>query len=283
MTPRSDVTVLLARQRSGTNALRGVLETHAEICCLNEVFQLADRRSADPLIRASNYFTFLEHYCAGDVTRSFPDRQPELLAAFLEHLRSLTPKRLIVLDVKYNSTHHLTDVFREMLTPPFFKLVKDRQIRVLHLTRGNLLRCLISNLKAWRSDRYHVLDGQPPTDGRISLPPQWALEKMNGWLAEDELVAAAFEDYASYKRVDYTDIFPDLSGAIGPRALVDLASWFGVRNAFHNHTTFSKLSSLPLDQTIENIEEVRTVLRGTRFEKFLEDEPAYRRPAAVGR
>jgi hypothetical protein len=276
MSARPEFTVLLARQRSGTNALRAVLESHAEICCLNEVFQFADRNSHDPLIRASNYFTFLEDYCAGDVTRAFPDRHDEVLAAFLTHLRGLTPKRLILLDVKYNSTHHLTGVFREMCNPNFFKLLKEHQVGVLHLTRRNLLRCLISSLKAWRSDCYHVVDSRPPADGRISLPPQWSVDKMNTWAAEDDVVTAAFEDYAFYKRIDYADVFPDLTGTVGTRALLDLATWFGIRNAFVNETPFSKLSSLPLQETVENIEEVRTVLRGTRFEPFLQDEPAYR-------
>ena len=283
MTSRPEFTVLLARQRSGTNALRSVLETHSEICCLNEVFQLADRFADDSLIRASNYFNFLEQYCAGDVTKSFPDRHAEVLDAFLAYLRGLTPKRLIVLDVKYNSTHHLSGVFREIANPKFFRLLKDQQIGVLHLTRRNLLRCLVSNLKAWQTDRYHIVDGHPPADGSLLLPPLWAVDKMTYWAAEDELVARSFDDYPSYKCVDYVDIFPDAAGVIDKAALRDLANWLGVPDAFTNGKSFSKLSSLPLDQTIENIDEVRTALRGTRFEPFLEDEPAYRSPCEVDR
>ena len=43
-----EFTVLLARQRSGTNALRSVLSTHPDICCFDEVFKLSDRHSDDP-------------------------------------------------------------------------------------------------------------------------------------------------------------------------------------------------------------------------------------------
>ncbi|MEZ5421408.1 MAG: hypothetical protein R2708_29270, partial [Vicinamibacterales bacterium] len=90
-----EFTILLARQRTGTNALRSVLETHAAICCFDEVFKIEDRTSADPVKRASNYFGFLEHYCAGDVTRAFPDRHQQVLDDYLVHLRALTAKRLI--------------------------------------------------------------------------------------------------------------------------------------------------------------------------------------------
>ncbi len=61
-------------------------------------------------------------------------------------------------------------------------------------------------------------------------------------------------------------------------ALSQIAGWFGVDDAFTNRVALSKQSTLPLDQTIENFDEVRAALRGTRFESCLDDEPAYRAP-----
>jgi hypothetical protein len=276
VTARPDFTVLLARQRSGTNALRSVLGTHADICCFNEVFKPADRYNEEPLIRASNYFTFLEQYCAGDVAKAFPDRSAETFAAYLAYLRGVTTKRLIVIDVKYNSTHLVTDVFREIAAPTLFPLLKTHQIGVLHVTRRNLVRCLISALKAFESRCFQVEDGRPPADVRLSLPPRWTLDRMEEWAAEDAGVAAAFDGYDRYKCIDYADLFPDATGAVDGSALLDLAEWFGVSDAFTNHTSFAKLSTLPLDQTIENFDALRAAFQGTRFEHFLDDEPAYR-------
>jgi hypothetical protein len=275
-TVHPEFTVLLARQRSGTNALRSVLGTHPEICCFDEVFKITDRFSDDPLIKASNYFTFLEQYCAGDVTKAYPDRYKEVFVAFLAYLRGLTTKRLIVIDVKYNSTHHVSDVWREITDPTFFDLLKTQGIGVLQLTRRNLLRCLLSNLKAWKSQHYHIPDGRPRADASVSLPAEWTLARMETWSAEDERVAASFDGYPLYKRVEYTDLFPDATGAIGKAALTDLAGWFGVDDAFVNRASYLKLSSLPLDQTVENIDELRAAFHGTRFAAYLEDEPAYR-------
>ena len=106
---------------------------------------------------------------------------------------------------------------------------------------------------------------------------------MKSWAAEDDLVAEAFDGYAFYKRVDYADLFPDASGTVGARALDDLAAWFEVPAVFTNRPNFAKLSSLPLDQTIENFDTLEIALRGTRFEEFLEDEPAYRAPCEADR
>jgi hypothetical protein len=133
-------------------------------------------------------------------------------------------------------------------------------------------------LKAWESKRYHIVDSVPRPDVKVSLPPDWTLARMEYWAAEDERVANAFEGYEHYKRVEYADLFPDATGAVGEAALHDLAGWFGVSDAFTNRASFLKLSSLPLDQTIENIDELRAAFQGTRFERYLEDEPAYRQP-----
>jgi len=282
VTAHPEFTVLLARQRSGTNALRSVLDTHPDVCCFNEVFKVSDRHSEYPFIKTANYFTFLEQYCAGDVTKAFPDRSAEVFTAYLAYLRGLTTKKLIVLDVKYNSTHIVTDSWREIAEPTLFPLLKTGEVAVLHLKRGNLLRCLLSCLKAWRSHRYHIEDGQPVPDVRLTLSGAWTLDRMESWATEEDSIATAFAGYDFYKRIDYAELFPDAAGtAIDSGALRDLAAWFGVPDSFTNHASFSKLSSLPLDQTIENFEDVRAALRGTRFESFLEDEPAYRTPTGV--
>lgn len=284
MSRHPEFTVLLARQRSGTNALRSVLETHPDICCFNEVFKLSDRYSHNPFVSAANYFTFLEQYCAGDITKAFPDKSVEVFVGYLAYLRGLTPKKLMLVDVKYNSTHVVSEAFREPFEPTLFKLLKRQRIAVLHLTRRNLLRCLVSCLKAWDTNRYHIEDGQPMPDVRLTLPVSWTLERLELWAREDEEFAAAFDGYDFYKRIDYADLFSDASGAaVDADALSDLAGWFGVQGNFTNRATFMKLSSLPLDQTIENFDAVRAALRGTTFEPCLEDEPAYRAPTAAER
>ena len=275
--PHPDFTVLLARQRSGTNALLSVLGTHPGIFCFDEVFRRDDLIRPDPIQIRGNYFNFLEEYAAADVTRIFPDRHEEVLTAYLAHLRRLAPKRMVVVDVKYNSTHHLSGVWRPIAEPTLFGWLKERSIAVLHLTRRNYLRCLLSHLKAWESKQYYVFDGRAPEDVRVTVPAAWALGEMQRWQMEDDLVASAFAGYGQYKQVDYADLFPDDSGAIAAGALEDLRAWFDVPDAFVNRASLSKQSALPLAETIENFADVMATLQGTPFEGCLDDEPAYRR------
>jgi len=272
-----EFTVLLARQRSGTNALLSVLGTHPDIFCFDEVFRRDDLIRPDEVQIRGNYFNFLAEYAAGDITKTFPDRHEQVLADYLAHLRALARRRHVVVDVKYNSTHHLSGVWRPMIgEPTLFGALRAREVAVLHLTRRNYLRCLLSHLKAWESKRYYVFDGPAPPDVGVSVPATWALDEMGRWRAEDELVTRAFDGYAFYKQIEYADLFPDTSGAISKSALEDLRTWFAVSDDFANRASLSKQSSLPLKATVENMDELVETLRGTAFEYCLADEPAYR-------
>jgi hypothetical protein len=272
-----EFTVLLARQRSGTNALLSVLGTHPDIFCFDEVFRRDDLIRPDDAQIRGNYFNFVAVYAAGDPAKVFPDRHEHVLAEYVAHLYAIAQRRHVVVDVKYNSTHHLSGVWRPLIGEPgLFGFLKARGAAVLHLTRRNYLRCLLSHLKAWESRRYYVFEGPAPADVRVSVPAAWALDEMTRWEAEDTLVAHAFHEYPLYKQIEYADLFPDASGAMAMPALEDLRQWFGVSDAFINRASLSKQSSLPLNETVENMDELVKALRGTPFEYCLEDEPAYR-------
>jgi predicted O-methyltransferase YrrM len=272
-----DFVVLLARQRSGTNPLRSVLETHPDVFCFNEVFNLVDKDSPDDLLRESNFFTFLERYADGDVRRTFPDNHERLFVDYLEYLRCLAPARFKVIDLKYNATRILSGNWAAAVgTPYVLDLVKAHELRVLHLTRRNYLRYVLSTEKAWRTDRYSLNDGKGEyVDLTVKLDPEYVLEELEACRREDEVVGDALASHAGVLTRDYTEIFTAY-GTASRGFLEDFALWLGVENAFQDEATFAKQSALPLAETLENFDEIARMLRGTDFEDVLDDEPAYR-------
>src|SRR5947209_4969961 len=96
----SNYIVLLARQRSGTHALRSFLGAHPEVFCIDEIFHL--RGAEDPGTGATNYFAFLKEHTRTDPLRLLPVDHEPLFLAYLDGLRRFTDKRFILLDVKYN-------------------------------------------------------------------------------------------------------------------------------------------------------------------------------------
>ncbi len=278
---RSNFVVLLARQRSGTNALRSIMESHPDIFCFNEVFSFNDHASEDAALRAPNFFTFLTEYARGDIRRVLPDRHETLFLDFLEYLGCFSSKRYLIIDVKYNSSHFFTKPFSDNMTRPYvFDLMRARELPVLHVTRKNYLRYVLSVMKAWRSRSYALStrDARSHSDSSIRLDVGFLLRTLDVCHDEDSVIERAFGSYPRLLSYDYAELFPGGREPIASAFLEELSRWLGVANTFCSETEFEKQSSLPLAETIENFDEVAAALRGTKYEHCLEDEQAYARP-----
>ena len=272
----SNFIILLARQRSGTNALRSVLEPHPDIFCFNEVFNLRDVDSEDDLLRESNFFNFQKKYAQGDISRVFPNKHENLFLDFLEYLRCFTSKRYILIDVKYNTTHFLMEENKWNLAPYLFYLIKTYGLRVFNLTRKNYLRFVVSELKAERSGLWTLSTSATGyKDEKIRIDIDYLLRQLNYCGEENQLIDNYFSLYPEYFSYDYEDVFSEGFGRVSDDFLYIFSERFGIDNRFKNETEYKKQSYLPLEETIENYEEVAKALCGTKFEYCLEDEKMY--------
>jgi hypothetical protein len=295
----SDFVVLLARQRSGTNPLRSVLATHPDIFCVPEVFN--DRPSPDFKLEVdTNWAGYLVKRAGGDLRSvlAAADHR-ELFLDFLEYLRAFSDKRFMVIDVKYNSTHHVMKYWRFITEEPFlFTLLKEQGIRVLNLRRENYLRYWLSEVKAQLTQSWEAFDesvvGEQKwyrekyagrarqEDPRVRLDVDETLATLELCRTENELVAASFAGYEHYLELEYTELFAEIGAPASESALGRICEWLGVTPGFaERRPQYKKQSALPLERTIENFEEISAALRGTPFESCLADEPLYRTAAAA--
>jgi hypothetical protein len=275
---RSEFIVLLARQRSGTNALRSVLTRHPGIFCLPEVFEPSPRRYPE-----ASYFDFLEANAPdGRVTSVMcsAEAQEQLFLEYLDFLRGFSDKQYLLFDVKYNSTHHLDGPWRSLnAQPALFDLIERHGIRVLHLTRANHLRSQVSLVQAQMSRQWWVEVEEAPAsaDGAVHIDPESVEHQLAAWQAEDEIVAQRFRDYPLAGGLEYDDVFPVLGGPPNPEVLAAIAGWLGLEPDFGDtQPEFRKQNLSPLREAIANYDEVAAALAGTPFEYCLEDERAYR-------
>jgi len=275
----SDFILLLARQRSGTNPLRDVLATHPRIFCTPEVFHNEPSPSAELEVE-TNFFNFLEQHPLGTVKRSISmEAQGRLFLDFLEYLRCFTDKRYVLLDVKYNSTHHLDGPWREIAAQPdLFRFIKRHRVRVLNLTRHNALRSHLSLLKANLTNTWTVESGAsgPPPDQQVVVDTAEMLHVLRMCRAEDELIDRSFEAYEPYLTFDYEELFPELGGRPSAAVLERVSNWLGIDPEFRPSPKYRKQSALTLEETIANHDEVVQALAGTALESCLEDERMYR-------
>lgn len=309
----SDFTILLARQRSGTNALRSVLESHPDVYCFNEVFNYPDRYSQDSWIRETNYFTFLERYAGGDVERVMPDKAETLFAEFFEYLRTFTDAPVIVVDVKYNQTQFFQPVFGAVLgRPHMLRLARDSGMRVLRITRRHYLRATLSMQKADRYGRHTstAAEAADPVmtldpDPRVPLPEairsaeqiiasaadveslaakglrpfDHLLTVMRRFRSEDDVLDEVLKGMTCLTR-DYTDLFSNSTEGVSRSYLEDLAAWWGLPDHFVSAPSYRKQSSLHLWDALANMEDLAACLAGTEFAHCVTDEPGYVRRSA---
>lgn len=292
--PRDDFVFLLARQRSGTNPLRSVLDTHPEIFSVPEVFNSTP--SPDYKLEVeTNYVNFLAKRIRGDLHAALAvEDHRKLFLDFLEYVRCFTDRRFIVVDVKYNSTHHVMKYWRFMTEQPFlFEVIRDEKVWLLNLTRRNYLRYWLSEVKAQLTQRWEVFDesvvgdrawylskyaGRPDVgDVEVHLDVAETLQILELCRSENELVAASFAGYERYLELDYEDLFHEIGAPVSEGALGKISQWLGIEPDFaERRPEYKKQSVLPLSDTIENYDEIAAALRGTPFEYCLEDERIYR-------
>jgi len=269
-----DFTVLLARQRSGTNALRSVLGTHPGIHCFYEVLHEELCHSKFDTLRAQSYFHWLVHEAGDDVERFMPGQQEAQFTAFLDHLRTLTPCPVKVIDVKYNMVHLLSPTYQALGTYALFELITERRLRVLNLVRRNYLRPYLSRLRAAITGDHGVRADAVVEEPTVRVKVRDLARKLEQFRREDLLVERAFGSYRGYLKCEYSELFTP-EGTADPVALERIASWLGVEPTFDLVPKTKKLTALPLWEAIENWDEVQAALRPTRFAYCLDDEPSY--------
>jgi len=285
----SNVTVLLARQRSGTNALRDVLDSHPTLFCLPEVFQSQPSPKARHEVEA-NYFNFLDER-RDQVKRvlTSEDAQEALFLEYLGFLGSFSEKPRLVVDIKYNSAHNVDAPWRDLAAEPtLFAYIRRNEMRVLNLKRRNYLRYYLSWLKTEQTRKYHLHASGPEgvvkvEDEGITLDVEETFFRLELCQAEDRLIHRMLSGYPNYMAIEYEELFPRIGAPPAEAVLERIAEWMGVEPDFRKiQPRYRKQSMLPLEEAIVNYAEVSTALRGTEFEYVLEDEPTYRAAAADG-
>jgi hypothetical protein len=284
----SDVVILLARQRSGTNALRDILDSHRDVFCLPEVFQAEPSPKARFEVEA-NYFNFLDsHKDSIKQVLTSEDAQAELFLDYLRFLGTFSEKRYMVVDIKYNSAHNVDGPWRDIGgAPTLFQLIRNNEMRVLNLTRVNYLRYYLSWVKTERTRKYHLHAAGPGApakveDEGIAIDLEDLLFRLDLCRSEDRLVKRVLGGYPGYMAIEYGDLFPQIGAPPSDEVLGRVAGWLGIEAEFaKSQPRYRKQSVLPLAEAITNYDEVAEALRGTEFEYVLDDEAPYRVPSGV--
>jgi LPS sulfotransferase NodH len=164
--------------------------------------------------------------------------------------------RLIGFKVFYN---HLTD-------DEWKKLAELKDLKVIHLTRRNRLRTVISLEIAFKTGQWtQAGNSDGPKEKRVTLDPQKLLKRLEQ-IEEGEAATRARFFYRDMLEIVYEELVRS------PREEFESVSAdLGVDGIDPGKIRLKKQNPEPLRQLILNYDEVESVLRSTRFVEYLEN------------
>lgn len=274
MTPHTlfSVAILLATQRSGTHLLKGAIDTHPQIAApFTEVFH--DGYEGD----RANFFHYMLEQAKSDPTCVLPHHRMGLFSKYLGDMPTICGKPHVVVDIKYNSIHHVHTMWQTTVRPaPLFNFIRQHNVPVIHLVRRNLLKTVISNLRAGKLEQYHRLQDQPADTSKIHVKPQTVLDHLQLLQALQGAMAEAVRMCPRVLTFYYEDLLrssTDNSGnqtVFNPEPLGQVAGLFNVEANFNLTPRTKKVTSSDLRDAVENYDELHRALAVTEFAQYFD-------------
>ncbi len=243
--------IILGRSRVGSNLLRGLLNSHPEISVFGELFQnpeifdwaLPGHRKTKKIlrIRQDDPKKFIENY----VFHRFPVNTRAVgFKIFYYHAQS------------------------ENWKPVWDYLKQNKDIRVIHIKRENILKTHLSRKRAILSGAWVETNKKSQTRkvGPIHLDYENCLEDFKQTREWEHQFESFFKDHPSFE-VIYEDLAADHQ-----RTMTQIQEFLSVSPHQVEMQTY-KQSRRNLSQAIDNYDELKARFKGTEWETFfVEDE-----------
>ncbi len=259
----SRVVLLIGHERAGTNLLRSILQTHSDICCYGEICNCGDGIEAAKAFTA-NFFNYKVKAYTADESMIYPveEHQERLLKGYFEDLCQNSGSRVILVDIKYGHIHNFNTFWTSWLGTPFLlRFVTEKNIRVIHLYRKNLLEAVCSTFLAqarsvWNTDKPEELENV-----RIHVDPARAKRRVSVLDHEKEMIMGYLPNYQTLTLV-YEQML--VEGVLNPMVSEALARFLGVSEEWNAVPKLVKVSP-PLSEYVENYDEFRRMFFDTKF------------------
>ncbi len=264
---------LLALQRSGTNMLRGVLNSHPQINALPEVFN--DRSGQERLMEFSEapYFnTYLLKKIRENPENGLGTARPKIVQDYFEMLLETFTSQEVraIVDVKYNSLHNANNSWQRPSTPPkMVVMIKNQGFPVIFLRRRNKLAVVLSLLRSKQTQVYHVMEPENLVSVKMTVDPEAVINLANIQKDQDELVTRWIKQ-VGVKNLElyYEDLFVGEPGSeLDPRVFESIGSYLSIDPTLFDLTPQMIRVSQGYRKEIENFDELEAALKNTQYHK----------------
>lgn len=241
--------IILGRSRVGSNFLRGLLNSHSQIHTFGEIFQNKDE------IGWGGMPGYAQHPKDKQLFLQQPVEfiEKKLFHPFPSHIAAVGFK------IFY---YHASD---ENWAPVWQYLQNDRDLKVLHIKRRNILKTHLSRQRAIQTDTWVNTSGD-----RKAAPPPVTLS-YDDCLADFEQTRAWEEQYDQlFAAHDTMEIIYEELAANHAHIMTRVQNFLNVTPEQCAPQTY-KQARQPLSQAIVNYKQLRDQFAGTPWQSFFTD------------
>ena len=271
-TPR--IAVVLGSQRSGTTAIGRLAGAQEGVAHVGEIFHAVRGPQDDPdferylTVPEANFFSFKERFLTRFPALVYPSNvhQTRIWEAYRHHLFSLGSAKLWVIDVKYNSLHHLNPVWQALYAwPMLFTLLAKEKAPILHVVREDLFAQALSGLRADHFRHWHSqAGGTDAPQGAIGVDPRELERRMNTSLHLKNHYANLLASYAPTARLTYEQAFA--GGDLTAEARRAVAALYGLARPLSGAMPLEKVAKGSLSDQVSNAAAVLAHFKGGQHE-----------------
>ena len=148
--------------------------------------------------------------------------------------------------------------------PQIIEWAKENDVQVIHLVRHNILKTYVSTVSAPIHKMHHPREGDTIKTAKIRIEPRNVLEILSRRVWEIEHRRQQFSE-CMYHELGYEKLVSNSDEELGK-----IQRLLGTGAEKQLTSDLVKINPESLAETIENFHEIRDVLSGTPYEKFLE-------------
>ena len=239
--------IILGRSRSGSNFLRGLLNSHSQVRVFGEIFQNKDQVG-----------WAMDGYPQDARTiQEFRNRPVEFLQ---KRVFTKFPRAIHAVGFKIFYYHARDEQWQPVWE--YLKLLQD--LKIIHIKRQNILETHLSRQRALQTDRWFNLTGERDPSQPLSLDFQECLQDFQETRRMEGEAASFFSDHPVLD-VLYEELSRDQDRVMG-----ELLDFLNVRREPLTSETF-KQSNQSLSMAIANYAELKEKFQGTPWIEFFSD------------
>ena len=241
--------VVLGTQRTGTTLLVTSLANHPEILCFGESFK-AFRPKSNVDTRDSGYLTYRKQHLSKRIGHYFWRRR--VIEKFLDELYTAESRAAVGFKLMFNQVRNNDSIVAYLVA---------NGVKAINVYRSNVLKTLVSRLSAQSSGVFHAT--QVATRQKVVVPTGSLLQRLQKLELEKDCWVRHLGNRLPMMRISYEGFVadPDLCGA-------QVLQFLGVTK-IPLKSPLAKLNPDNLQDIVENLAEVKSVIAGSPFEAYL--------------